>query len=366
MKDICLKLLDKISNAGFEAYAVGGFVRDSLIGIKTNDIDVCTSATVKDLCKIFKNVILIKEKYGSVIVKFKRVRFEITTFRKETSYSDNRHPDFVEIITDLKDDLLRRDFTINAICMDKTGQIIDLLGAINDINNKTICMIGNPTERLKEDSLRILRAIRFSSKLGFKLDEYLENAIIDNRSYLEKLSFYRKKDELNKILSLKNASLGIDLIKRFSLETFLGINISSDFVITKDIYGMWAQIEYSNKYPFNKKEINLINSVKEILKKKKITNIDLYYKDLYVCSVAGEILKYNQKELVRQYNNLPIHTVKDIKVNSTDVCNVLNLKDKTKISQIMKDLEIKILTLKLTNDVDSITQYLLSRGGNYE
>ena len=119
-------------------YIVGGYVRDKILGNESSDIDICTNATPKDIKEIFKTVILPTNEYGSVTVVYNKVRFEITTYRREANYSDNRHPDKIEYVSDLKTDLLRRDFTINTICMDKDGNIIDLLGGKIDIENKVI------------------------------------------------------------------------------------------------------------------------------------------------------------------------------------------------------------------------------------
>ena len=138
MLEVALKLIEEITLNGFKAYIVGGFVRDYILGIPSNDIDITTSATPKEIKEIFADSCLPNEDYGSVTVIKKGIRFEITTFRKEMEYVDNRRPSEIKYIDDLYQDLLRRDFTINTICMNSAGEIIDYLGGQSDIDNKII------------------------------------------------------------------------------------------------------------------------------------------------------------------------------------------------------------------------------------
>ena len=159
MLDIALKLLKEFSEHSYDAYIVGGYVRDYLLGIESSDIDITTNATPKEIKEIFHDCCLPNEEYGSVIVTLKGIRFEITTFRKEVEYVDNRRPGEVKYINELYPDLLRRDFIINTICMDKDGQIIDYLGGKEDLNKKIIRTVGPADERFEEDCLLILRSL---------------------------------------------------------------------------------------------------------------------------------------------------------------------------------------------------------------
>ena len=164
MKDVALKILVKIEEAGYQAYIVGGFVRDYLLGIESNDIDITTNATPKDLCTIFKDAILPATEYGAVSIVVNQIPFEITTFRKEYTYENNRKPEKIMYIDSLEEDLKRRDFTINTICMDKNGKIIDLLGGQKDLQAKQIQTIDASLSSFTLDSLRMLRAIRFATR----------------------------------------------------------------------------------------------------------------------------------------------------------------------------------------------------------
>ena len=168
MFDKAIEVLKIIEKKGFKAYIVGGYVRDIYLSLNASDIDIATSATPKDLVKIFKKNIIIDEKYGSTKLKYKNTCFDITTFRRDIKYKDNRKPTEIEYVDTIGEDLNRRDFTINTMCMDKDGNIIDVLNAKKDINNKIIKCVGNANEKLSEDALRILRAVRFATILNFE------------------------------------------------------------------------------------------------------------------------------------------------------------------------------------------------------
>ena len=189
------KILNLIKDNSYEAYIVGGFVRDYVMGIKSNDVDITTNARPKDLIKIFPNANIDNEMYGSITIYLNNIRFEITTYRDDGNYLDNRHPDTINYVDDLKMDLKRRDFTINTICMDNEGNIVDLFSSRRDINEKIIKTVINPLESFKIDSFRILRAIRFATTLDFELDKEVKEAIIQSRYLLKDLSINRKKEE---------------------------------------------------------------------------------------------------------------------------------------------------------------------------
>lgn len=199
-------ILNKIEEHGFEAYIVGGYVRDRIMGAESEDIDITTSARPEDIKNIFSEYRVVETgiNHGTITVFFDDVSIEITTFRTESSYKDNRHPDKVIYCSNLNDDLKRRDFTINALCMDKNGQITDLLGGRNDLESKVIRAIGKPEERFNEDALRILRALRFSSVLGFSIEEDTASAIHKCKNLVLNVSKERIAAELRKLICGKN------------------------------------------------------------------------------------------------------------------------------------------------------------------
>ena len=143
MFEASIKVLQKIESHGFKAYIVGGFVRDYILGIESTDVDISTNATPKQILEIFKNSALPNEEYGAVTLYYKNNRFEITTFRREIRYINNRKPIEIEYIDDLVEDLKRRDFRMNTLCIDAKGEIIDLLGGKEDIDNHIINTVGS-------------------------------------------------------------------------------------------------------------------------------------------------------------------------------------------------------------------------------
>ena len=162
---LAIRLLE---NAGYEAYAVGGCVRDSILGIEPNDWDICTSALPSEIADVFSSYKTIGTgiKHGTVTVIVEAMPIEITTFRRDGNYTDNRHPDKVEFVRTLTDDLARRDFTVNAMAYSEKHGLIDPYGGIRDLKNGIIRSVGDPKKRFEEDALRILRAIRFASRYG--------------------------------------------------------------------------------------------------------------------------------------------------------------------------------------------------------
>ncbi len=195
-------IIKRLEEHGFCAYAVGGCVRDTLLDAKPNDWDICTNALPKDTVNIFSDYTVVKTgiRHGTIMVIIDREPFEITTFRIDGRYYDNRHPDKVTFVNNLKEDLKRRDFTINAMAYnDKTG-ICDYFGGINDLKNKIIRCVGDPDKRFTEDALRIIRAVRFSAQLGFNIDERTELSIHKNKGLLSGISRERIKNEFVKIL----------------------------------------------------------------------------------------------------------------------------------------------------------------------
>ena len=180
MDDLVCKILKKINSQGHDSYIVGGFPRDFYMGRESSDYDICTSATPKELKEIFGDSIK-SEQYGSVVLEIKNTKFEITTFRRDIKYINNRKPVKIEYVKTIEEDLKRRDFTMNTMCIDENGELIDIMGAKKDIDKKIIKMVGNPNIKLKEDSLRILRAVRFATILNFRLDEKLKESIIKHK-----------------------------------------------------------------------------------------------------------------------------------------------------------------------------------------
>ena len=199
-------LLKRLEDAGFEAYYVGGCVRDHLMGRAVHDVDITTNALPEQTAAVFEGYKVIPTgiRHGTVTVLAEGTPYEITTYRVDGSYSDSRRPDSVEFTPDIVQDLARRDFTMNAIAMDIRGNIVDPFGGRGDIEHSLIRCVGEPEKRFTEDALRIMRGIRFASQLGFGIEEKTAQAIIDMRGRLSIISRERVREELDKLLCGKD------------------------------------------------------------------------------------------------------------------------------------------------------------------
>ena len=345
MYESAIKILNILENNGYKAYIVGGYVRDKILGIESNDIDIITNAKTDELNKIFNKKC--SNNYGCIILPYNNYEFEITTFRKEYYKDNDRRPYKIEYIYDLKEDLMRRDFTINSICIDKNENYIDLLSGINDINNKVIRVIGDSDKKIYDDPLRILRAIRFASIYDFSLDDNLVSSIIKYKDRLKYISFDRIKNELNIIDGLKLGKV---------------IKIShKNMIIDCDNYiGVWAQILYSDDYNFSKKEMNEISIIKSIIEKGYIDDYMLYKYDFNIIRASSLVLNLDIDYKTR-YNNLPIHNRKDIDIDSYDI---MKLTSKENIDKIYVDLEKQILYNKLKNEKSILIEYIMNNYRN--
>ena len=363
MLDVALKLLKEITSHSYQAYIVGGFVRDYLLGIESSDIDITTNATPKQIKAIFEDSCLPSEDYGSVTVIMKGVRFEITTFRKEIGYINNRKPIEIKYIDDLYDDLIRRDFIINTLCMDESGKIIDYLGGQEDLHNRVVRTIGNADDKFKEDSLRILRAIRFATILDFSLDSEVFNSIKRNKSLLCNLSYYRKKSELDKIFTSPNYKNGIKLLLELGLDKILEIPNLSKILDTDvtSLVGIWSILDVTDKYPFNKNELELIDKIHKAMKLNNLDPMALYQYGLYVNSVAGEIKGNDIREITESYNTLVIKSRAEIDIESVDIMEALNKLPGKYLKDIYDDIEREILYRRLKNSKESILDYIINR-----
>ena len=355
MDKIIKNVLNELDRHGFESFLVGGYVRDTLLGIKTFDVDICTSALPKDIHAIFS---ICSNNYGGANIKLDNLNIDITTFREDGTYT-NRHPEEVKYITDLKTDLKRRDFTINAICMDKNDKVIDLLDGVDDLNNRVIKMIGNPDERLKEDPLRILRAIRFATVLDFAIDEKLMLSLKENAFLISTLSGVRIKEELDKILSSPNFKKGLKLLDDLGISKLIGLSYG-DVFYTNDLMGMYAQVKVA-KIPFTNNEKSNIIRITEVVKKSVVNYETLFNYGLYINTVAGRILNIDIKKINQMYKKMPIKDRSDIAISGDEIIDILKIKPGKIVSEIYSELITEILSGRLKNKKGDIKKYLLKR-----
>lgn len=351
-------ILDKLNSAGYEAVVVGGCVRDVLLGKEPHDYDIATSAFPEEIMGVFNGdrMILDGLKHGTVTVIYDHVPYEITTYRIDGKYTDHRRPDNVEFTRNLRDDLSRRDFTINALAYDR-DYIYDFFDGMDDIEHKVIRCVGNPADRISEDPLRIMRALRFSAQYGFVIDEDTSKVILndDNIKLLEMIAQERKSAEFNKLLGGDNIVMvfwqyfpiirslysGFMLIDnpfetamkiRDSMNLYEGIAILCEdmsidlFKIDEEVDFLCKAMRYSNQIKKNVVEIIKVWK-KELLFPGEICARHLLYKYQFANAISGircKIIEFEitslQKEksvLILHLNEL-INTINSIEENKED------------------------------------------------
>lgn len=344
-----------------EAYIVGGAVRDYLLGLSPEDIDITTSASVEEVEKIFDDVDSSSKKYGSIRIFFESDLFEITQFRKDLKYADHRHPEVCFAKT-LEEDLIRRDFTINALAMKDKHTIIDLFGGKNDLNNKILKTIGRAEERFEEDGLRVLRAIYFCGKLGFQLDKEIKDAL--RKDFVCFLPKEYIKLMVEKILDLPSSN-GIrylceyNVLKGFPFYRVLAEECYRYGIRSNNCYALFYYLHHflpSNER-IQKKEINdavfiakLINNNFSILTLYETNSI--YIKPAVELYNAVFQQKLSVKKIEDAYERLPIHSSKDLAEHN---CNHI---EPCKRALIIKHIERAILQGEIANDADEIKNYM--------
>ena len=226
-------VLRTLTQNGYEAYIVGGCVRDSLLEIIPSDYDVTTSAKPQEIIGLFDKTVPTGIKHGTVTVIIENEPIEVTTFRTEGEYKDSRHPQNVKFVTDLSEDLSRRDFTVNAMAYNETAGLVDLFGGLGDLENKILRAVGDSDKRFSEDALRILRLFRFASQLEFTPEEKTLNSALELQKGLKNISKERIFSEIVKTVNGKNPKAILPLINSGGLE-FLGITETPEFTTLDD------------------------------------------------------------------------------------------------------------------------------------
>lgn len=363
MNETALKVLKKIYSNGYEAYLVGGYPRDIYLGRESIDFDICTNATPKVLKRIFGDLILPNEQYGSVTLMVHNIRFEITTFRRDIKYINNRKPIEIEYVNNLIEDLNRRDFTMNTMCINQDGVLLDFLNGKEDINNRIIKTVGDADKKISEDSLRILRAIRFATILNFKLSDDLKAAIVKYKDLLKNLSYYRKKEELDKIFASNNNLYGISLIKELGLAEPLELSNLDKLVPTTYLIGIWAQLDVLDKYNFNNVEKESIKQINELMNLNLLDYENLYKYGLYISTIVSEIKDIDKQYINENYNSMYIHNKTDIKLTADDICKALNKKPGKFLKDIFDDIEKKLVVKQLENHKELLIKYIIDTYG---
>lgn len=391
MDKVVIDILCELDAFGGKSYLIGGAVRDYLLGLETYDYDIATSLLPDDILKIFKDYKCNDKykKFGNVIVTYQNIHFEITTLRKEVMYSDNRHPSDICFTDSLEEDLKRRDFTVNAIAMDKDLKIYDFYNSCDDLKNNILKMIGNPLQRISEDYLRILRALRFVSKYNFTVDDELHKVLINDDvvSNVVNLPKERISGELleiingkyfNKIINdysniLKNILKVFRNIENISKYDFS--NISFDGAIGAESLDFKLALIYYENEPFLE-ELNLINVCNKkvnllrkwilgvkILKNTPKKDINLViFKKLSIFTDRNTLLnilylyKIIYKEDLDYLNNETLF-ISDIKIKGDEIIN-LGIKKGVEIRNLLNELLEKIILKELNNNNDELKKYI--------
>lgn len=384
-------ILKKISSHGYEAYFVGGSVRDTLLGLPIHDIDIASSALPEEIERIFNITIDVGKEHGTIIVVEKGVSYEITTFRVEGDYSDYRHPDYVNFVRDLKEDTLRRDFTINALALDYNGKLYDYHQGLADLQTQTIRAVGVPSERFEEDALRIVRAIRFASQLGFTIEANTLVAIKQTAHLLPNIATERIRIELTKFFLgayfKQNALLfstttiaeqlpimqGYDVLSAMSEMQFaLDTTVQLDEVFVWYFFCDSLKIPHNNVKKFLKQWTHsnqLIDSVlhlyelAQIFSERTLTKWDVYRYPITLVERLEQWL-IDKGQLVTPtasalYQSLVIFDKKAIVVNGKKIMDWLHLtQGNQRLGTLIQQIEYHIVTDQLNNEEQAIFQFV--------
>lgn len=376
-------VLERINQAGFEVYFVGGCVRDTLLQRPLHDVDLATSAYPQEIKQIFPQTIDTGIEHGTVTVIYQKKAYEITTFRTESGYQDYRRPDKVEFVRSLKEDLKRRDFTINALAMNAQGEIIDLFAGMADLQQRQIRAVGVAADRFHEDALRMLRAVRFQAQLNFTIEKQTLAGIKTNAALLSHIATERIREEFIKLMEGCNRQAGLISLYQTQLYRFCPGLATYDFPkilqfaagqIT-DEATVWSFLAYLGQLkraqvrPFLRQwkvannNIKLAQAAIELLNNYQESNWQLYIAGQAATAIAAQVLRLTcqqelAEQLIEQYQDLPLKSPHQLAINGQQIMQVLNLSPGPQIGQYLKQIQQAIVTGQLVNDYQTIVNYL--------
>ncbi|HDU7695794.1 TPA: CCA tRNA nucleotidyltransferase [Listeria monocytogenes] len=388
MNDVFLKalpVLQKLTTAGFEAYFVGGSVRDYLLNRMISDVDIATSAFPEEVKEIFQTSYDTGIAHGTVTVRENNEFYEVTTFRTEGTYEDFRRPSEVTFIRSLEEDLKRRDFTMNAIAMDEHFALQDPFSGQLAIQNKEIKAVGKASERFHEDALRMMRAVRFLSQLDFELDKETEKALESQIELLQHTSVERITVEWIKMMKGKVAKRAIELLLKVKMETYLpGLkdekSALSEFAswdwekrtTEESIWlGLVVAVKPNNVNAFLKawklpnKTIQLVNKAYQYALNMKETWLteELYHAGKAVFSLVNELnvirgQENNQHKVSQAYEALPIHSKKDLAITGADLLKWSGESAGPWVKETLDKVECGVLSNEINNEKIQIKRWL--------
>ncbi|MCY8978917.1 CCA tRNA nucleotidyltransferase [Bacillus halotolerans] len=383
-----LPVLRTLIEAGHQAYFVGGAVRDSYMKRTIGDVDIATDAAPDQVERLFKRTVDVGKEHGTIIVLWEDDTYEVTTFRTESDYEDYRRPSEVHFITSLEEDLKRRDLTINAMAMTADGQVLDYFGGKKDIDQQLIRTVGKPEDRFQEDALRMLRAVRFMSQLGFTLSKETEEAIIKEKTLLSHVSVERKTIEFEKLLLGKASQEAIQMLVHTGLyEELPGFYHKRENLLTASEFPfsllasreeLWAALLIDLQIDL--KEAKLFLKAWKLPGKvmKEAAHIaDTFGQSLDAMSMykAGEkallsavkisMLRQTKqlngerlKEVREAYQSLPIKSLKDLAITGRDLLALRNQPAGKWVSEELQRIEQAVVTGKLSNQKEHIEEWL--------
>lgn len=389
MKEIFLlarPIIKKIEASGYEAYFVGGSVRDLILNREIHDIDIATSATPEEMKRIFPKTIDVGIEHGTILVLHEGRPYEVTTFRSESDYKDFRRPESVTFIRSLHEDLKRRDFTMNAIAMDGDGQLIDPFNGQEDIRNKVIKTVGNPRERFNEDALRLMRAIRFVSQLGFKLEDETERALSTLVHLLDHIAIERIMAEMIKLLEGRYKEVALNLMLRSNLYRhlpsifnnkdllfkilqyeFVSLNESGMWLLALHLQNSQSPTDDLKKWKFPTKKIKFLVVAYSFLLKRlqnDWTDTELYRAGIKIARLVEQVSSVlngqnaNIELIEKQIEQLPIKSRSEITVNGNDLINWTKQKPGPWMRIIFEQLETAIISREIPNERSAIRRWL--------
>jgi tRNA nucleotidyltransferase (CCA-adding enzyme) len=372
-------ILHTLNAHGYDAYFVGGYVRDMLLNRTTKDIDITTSARPEEVMAIFDNVKETGKRFGTVTVLKHEMAFEVTTFRAEGTYSDHRRPDTILFSDELEQDVKRRDFTINALCMDLEGNVIDLVDGKTDLKNHCLRMIGDPTSRLKEDVLRALRAIRFVSSHDFEIEAATLEALKEAAPLIQTLPIERIMQELNLIFKGPFKMNAFKHLLNTTIAKYLyGLEKGLKFLVEKkrqdlspiEVYMVCFIVDYfDDVWRFSNQQKRLIDKVMQlhlITREDTFNTMMVFSHGIKLCSLVNKInviLGYDDqtKRLAHIDDAMPIKDVCDLAFKGQDIMQLTALKSHRLIGLVIDDLLEQVLYGRLTNQYDVLKAHALKK-----
>ena len=385
-----LPVMQQLVDAGYEAYFVGGSVRDMLLHKPISDVDIATSATPQEVKEIFPHTVDVGIEHGTVMVLHHKEGYEVTTFRTEEGYEDFRHPDKVTFVRSLEEDLKRRDFTINALAIGIDDQLMDFFDGIGDLERQCIRCVGDAKERFNEDALRMFRAVRFVGQLGFQVEEETKHAISILKMNLSKVAVERMKVEFEKMIQSSYRKDALKLFVETGLYQACPLFDGKDEILLKlaefplkEMSVLQAWILFVDELNLSDKEVTHLlkfwkssnEQIRDVLvgyrtyraRKNDEWNFFLAYDCPYeVASEVEQLLiaqnkSTSMKGLEATYESLPIRSMNDIQLNGHDIIRILKLDKKGPIiGQVLKTVEKMILEQSIENDAEILEAYVLT------